>query len=252
MGLRLMIVVVVLSLQGRLTAQPDPPDSAGRLQRYLRFDNPPPLSCLLTLLPPFLIQHGMALKEFVRSREFGELRRSFGDLRAVDAIYVRAMQLTNNNTGVALLLSTIGTLDHRLVGIKVPLLSIYVPLSNESQEDFDSRLRNIGVRIYSDSPSGAPGDRDKLQHFFGSAFLTFVFESRHTAERFGEFVERGEEALIIDGAFDDRDTRANRQGQEFALALLENNLRYPSEFLRFDMATDEIRGMNETKCIGVR
>jgi len=212
------------------------------LAAWLTFDEPAPFDALLTWFPPLFIQNGIDLKNFIRSDEFGEFRKRAGDARAVDAIYVRAMSLTANNTAVALLIATVATFDHYTVGVKVPLLDLTLPLSNESYEDFAARVRNLPAEFYSDTPPGGRGDRDKLQHFFGSAFVALAFESRGAAQRVGDFVEAGEEAVIVDGVLDSRDERANWNGREFGIALLADNRRYPSEFFHTAIATDYTSG----------
>lgn len=245
------IVVISVCAFTFVHSQPQPADS---LSQYLRFEDPPPLSCLYTYFPPFFIQHGIGLKSFIRSKTYRQIRAQFGDLRAVDAIYVRAMQMTNNNTAMALLLATIACFDHKLVGLNVPVFSLYVPLSNESEEEFNRRVQRLPVRLYEDSPENERGDRDKLQHFFGSAFLTFVFESQDAAMRFGEFVEKGEDAFIVGGINDERDLRADRQGQVFGAAVLDNNLRFPSEFLTTPLVNSErnVSLLNDVSlCAGV-
>jgi len=217
---------------------PDPPQATRAFDpaAYLRFSEQSPFSALLVWYPPLFIVNGIELKNFVRSRTFARIRRELGDPRAVDAIYVRAMELTGHNTGVSLLLATVATFDHYLVGIRVPLLNLFLPLSNESYEDFSARVRNLPASLYADTPEGGHGDRDKLQHFFGSAFVSFAFESDGAAERVGDFIEFGEDLAIVDGVLDSRDRRANTQGSRFGTALLENNRRYPSEFLRDRLA----------------
>ena len=221
------------------------------LLQYFTFTDPPPFSCLLAFFPPAFIQNGIELKSFIRSEIFKQVRNQYGDLRAVDAIFVRAMQMTNNNTALSLLMAAIATFDHDVVGVKVPVLQLCFPLSSEPKEEFADRINNLPAHFYSDSPVRKEGDRDKLQHFFGSSFLTFVFESPQTAERFGEFVEHGEDAFIIGGVLDDRDFRANRHGQEFGLALLENNHRLPSEFLRTIVASKSLSSNEVSTCPGV-
>ena len=208
------------------------PISTDSLGAYFRFEDSPPLSCLFEYIPPFFIQHGIELKEFIRSRTFRTIRERFGDVRGVDAIFVRAMRMTNNNTAMALLMSTIACFDHSVVGIKVPVLSIYLPLTSEPENEFERRVRQLPSRLYPDTPDNTAGDRDKLQHFLGSAFLAFVFESGDAAMNFGEFVEQEEEAFIVGGINDNRDLRADRQGQRFGIALLDDNHRLPSEFLK--------------------
>lgn len=178
----------------------------------------------------------MELKSFIRSTAFNKLRVMFGDLRSVDAIYVRSMGLTNNNTALALLLASLATFDHRVIGFKVPLLRIQLPLSDESEDDFSRRVNSLPSRLYQDTPHDASGDRDKLQHFFGSAFLAVICESRKPAERFGTFIEEGEDLFIVGGVNDERDMRANREGQKFGIAVLNNNHHLPSEYLKAEVA----------------
>ena len=240
-----LIFMVVFCAVKSVYAGQETPDS---LEAYFNFDDPSPLSCLVTYFPPLFIQHGINLKSFIRSRTFRRIQAERGDVRAVDAIFVRAMQLTNNNTAISLLLSTLACMDHDVVSIKLPIIQVAFPLSSEPRKEFYRRLANLPRRLYSDTPAGEVGDRDKLQHFFGSTFVTFLFESRHSADRLGDFIERGEEALIVGGISDERDMRANRQGQDFGLALLDNNRRLPSEFLQLPLAQ---RALLNTTCTGV-
>ncbi len=234
-----------------LYAQEVPPDSADSLNRYLQFEDPAPLSCLFTYFPPFFIQNDLTLKEFIRSNEFREIRKRYGDKRAMDAIYVRAMQLTNNNTTIALFLATLATFDHLLVGLKVPVFNLAFALSNESDEEFQLRIRNLPRTLFDDTPPGKYGDRDKLQHFFGSAFLTVLFESPQSAERFGEFVEIEEEKFIVGGVNDIRDLNADRCGQRFGMALLDDNRRFPTEFLKKRLSSLKAISRVDVSCIGV-
>ncbi len=225
---------------------PAPAETTDTLSEYLRFEESSPLNCLFTYFPPFFIQHGIEMKEFIRSRTFTSIRRRYGDRRAVDAIFVRAMQLTNNNTAMALLICTIATFDHRIVGLRIPVFSLFFPLSNESEEEFNARVRHLPSALYEDTPPS--GDHDKLQHFFGSSFLTVVLESADPAQRIGDFIEEGEEAVIVEGVLDERDRRANRQGQQFGTALLEDNHRLPSSFLFPRIVS---RKFSERLCAGV-
>lgn len=233
---RITVILVIATwfTQPGVARQDEPNDS---LMEYLTFNDTPPLACLLTYFPSLFIQHGMDLKEFITSKSFQTIRRRFGDPRAADAIYVRAMQMTENNTAVSLMISMIACFDHEMVGIKIPVFSLYFPLTDESHDEFERRVRCLPAKLYDDTPQGPYGDRDKLQHFFGSAFITFIGESREAAMRVGEFVEKGEDAFIIGGVNDDRDLRADMQGQQFGLALLENNRRLPTDFLKTQLAS---------------
>jgi hypothetical protein len=229
MKFMLVLLFIVYGFQ-RSSAQSTviQPDS---LKTYLSFEEPTGFGFLLEYFPPFFIQHGMELKSFIRSRTFDEIRRKYGDLKALDAVFIHAMKLTNDNTAVSLLLSTFACFDHRIVGLKIPVFALAFPLSDESSEEFNSRVKNLPRKLYPDTPRIPSGDRDKLQHFYGAAFIAFTFESDQPAERFSEFIEQGEDAIIVDGVLDERDKRASRNGEKFGLALLKNNHLVPSEFL---------------------
>jgi len=191
------------------------------------------VSFLAPLVFPKVIQDGYRLKEYVVSDEFAMVRREQGDPASVDALFARALTLSWNNNYEALLISFVATMDHRRFGVRIPVLGplLWAPLTSEFPEEFAERVQALPSKLYADTPADAAGDRDKLQHFFGSAFLTYMFESSEVAERFGTFVELGEEAFVVDGVLDERDFRANRQGAEFGLRLLGEESTRPSSFL---------------------
>jgi len=183
---------------------------------------------------PKLIADGCAIKDYVRSEEYARVRVQFGDTRAVDALFDKAMRLSWNNVYEALLISLFSTMDHRRFGVRLPVVGplLWVPLSSEFPEEFEQRVRALPSRLYEDTPEDHAGDRDKLQHFFGSAFLTYCFESKDVAARVGDFIETYEERIIVGGVLDARDFRANVQGQEFGMRLLDDRSLLPSTFLR--------------------
>lgn len=186
---------------------------------------------MITLFPPFLFQNISEMKSYIRSDEFSEFKEQNGDLAAVDEIFHHAYKITRGNTGIALLLCTSATLDHYTLGIRVPILNIYIPLTDETKEEFQRRVDNLPVQIYPNSPKTQHGDRDKLQHFFGSAFLMYVFESKDAAQGYSEFIEKFEDRYIKDGSYDLRDMKANEDGQRFGLALSINQKTKPSDVL---------------------
>lgn len=224
------ILATIALCSPRVHSQVTPPRFAPRP------DVPDLVSFFAPLVLPKVVQDTYRLKEFVRSPEFAEFRSTYGDVYAVDAIFDAAMRFSWNNTYEALFITLTATMDHRRFGVRVPLLGslLWVPLTSEFEEEFQQRVKALPRLLYHDSPKG--GDRDKLQHFFGSALLAFLFESREAADRVGEFIEWGEDRIIVDGVLDERDFRANRQGQEFGMALLEDREVMPSMFLRVALA----------------
>ena len=197
-------------------------------------DVPVAVSFFAPFVIPKTIQDTYRLKEYVCSEEFAELRSAAGDPAAVDAIFARALTISWDNSGEALYLSLVATMEHRRVDITLPIvgLALPIPLTGEFEDEFSDRVQALPARLYDDSPRTPYGDRDKLQHFFGSAFLVLVTESEEGADEEGNFVERGESRYVIGEIVDTRDIRANRQGQRFGRALLAGESVRPSDFLR--------------------
>lgn len=191
------------------------------------------LSAISPFLIPKIVQDGHRLKEYIRSGEFAGERKAHGDLYAVDLLFDTALKASWENPYEALLITFVAVMDHRTFGVRLPLLGelLWFPLTSEFSEDFAARVAALPSRLYPDTPPQAGGDRDKLQHFFGSALLTYLTESPAAAERAGEFVEWGEGQFIVGGVYDERDLRANRQGQQFALRLLADPAALPSRSL---------------------
>jgi hypothetical protein len=226
MGVVLLSVIACLTVLLPRTAFPD---DGGRVRR--QNDLMEPIRFFAPFFLPKLINDAIELKHYVRGGEFRWIRRTRGDLAGVDAIFDRAMELSWGNVYEALLISFTASMDHRRFGVRIPVLGpiLWVPLTSEFPDEFAERIRALPRNLYADTPPS--GDRDKLQHFFGSAFLTYLFESRAVAERVGAFVEWGEDKFIVDGVLDERDERANNQGQEFGLHLLRGGSLPPSRFM---------------------
>lgn len=194
---------------------------------------PAAVSFFAPLFFPKIFQDESRVKEYICSDEFASFRRMYGDLRAVDAIFDRAMKVSWNNVCEALFLSFVCTIEHRNFGVRLPLVGslLWVPLTSEFPDEFQQRVRALPSKLFSDTPSGFAGDRDKLQHFFGSALIAYTFESREASQRVGMFVEWGEDKFVVEGSLDQRDIRANAQGQEFGNRLLSDASSLPSGFL---------------------
>lgn len=178
---------------------------------------------------PELVKETRRIRTYVRDPRFLVLMKRCGDMRAVDAIYLRALKIAEHNVSRALFLSLMATLEHRDVNLKVPILgSIGLPLTFEEDSVFHARMINLPSSIYADTPPG--GDRDKLQHFFGSAYIAYASESKELARTSGELVEWGEAKFVVGGVDDARDRRANTHGERFGRDLLSVRNLLPSDY----------------------
>jgi len=238
-------VVVVLGLASVLVARGQTDGAPARSSPAPVFaphsSVPPALRLIFGLFFPKTIQDVSQLKEYLASDEFAGFRRQYGDVYAVDALFDHAMRLSYDNTYEALFICLVATLEHRRFTISIPLLGpvFSLPLASEFEDGFQVRVNALPGQLYPDSPRGRIGDRDKLQHFFGSAFVAHVFESRDASDRVGGMVEWGEQRFVPDRGPDDRDVRANRQGQEFGLRLLDDRSALPSQFMMLHVKEDQ-------------
>jgi hypothetical protein len=190
------------------------------------------------LFTPELIRDTREIRAYVRDDKFGILMKRCGDMRAVDAIYLKALKIADYNIGRALFLSMVATLEHRNIDLKVPVVgALRLPLTFEEDSLFKARQNNLPSRLYSDTPPGDAGDKDKLQHFFASAYLAYESESPGLARATGDLVERGEAEFVVGGSDDPRDRRANKQGGRFGHDLLTVRTLLPSDY--FNLPVDQ-------------
>lgn len=180
----------------------------------------------LDLLLPAMLRQGYQTRTWVRDSlplPGGDL----DDLDRMDMIYLRAMNESAGDIGGALLASLIATFEHR----KIPFtFGLSLPLTLEGKDAFDRRVERLPRRLFADMPNG--DDRDKLQHFFGSAWLAWALDNGTLADMIGLGIEVGEEMFISGGANDARDVRANRLAHMFVELLREYPRALPSVMFR--------------------
>ena len=194
--------------------------------------NSPVVSFFTELLTPQFILDTKELRAYVRDERFNILRKKYGDTAATNAIFARALKVAEYNIQRALWLSLSSVLDHAEIIVKLPIIgSFTLPLSLESDSLFQLRMKHLPRILYTDSPKGTAGDIDKLQHFFGSAYLAFMSESPGFTNLIGNTIEWGEAQVVVGGTNDDRDRRANKQGERFGKALLGDRNVLPSDFI---------------------
>jgi len=123
---------------------------------------------------PQLVIDTKEIRSYVRDARYKELTKRCGDLRAVDAIYIRSLKIAGYSIGRALLLSMMAVLEHQNLHVRIPIVSsIKLPLTLEEDSLFLQRIRHLPGRVYADSPTNGEMDKDKLQHFFASAYIAY-------------------------------------------------------------------------------
>ncbi|MFZ1731927.1 MAG: hypothetical protein WBQ23_11270 [Bacteroidota bacterium] len=172
------------------------------------------------------------LRSLIRAQQPLAPRSRERDLRRLDAIYIRAVYLAEGDPFLALLALSIATLPYHTFPARVPLLNIgvIVPVSTESHEDYELRMENLPGLLLPDSPPSL--DRDKLPHFFGSAWLQCVSRNPDLVVMAGEMLELGEELFKLEGSRDERDILVNLRGIDFAIALQQHRNVLPSVFFK--------------------
>ncbi|MCZ7555607.1 MAG: hypothetical protein M5R41_04295 [Bacteroidia bacterium] len=169
------------------------------------------------------------LRGYITDLELTEPRTQERDLRLLDALFDHAVYLAEGDIQAALLALTWATLPYHRFPAVVPLLgwTITVPVSTESRSDFQRRLANLPGLLLPDTPPSL--DRDKLPHFFGSAYLQTVVNEPSLADVLGYGVEWFEQVFKLEGFHDDRDIMVNRMGIVFAMQLQRQRAVRPSD-----------------------
>ena len=181
------------------------------------------------LLRPSWSRNAELVRNYVRSSQFLQIEHDQSDVQAIDSIFAFALRAADFNIPLALLSTAMGCFDHKTIYFKIIFTTIPIPLSFEGDSEFHERYSHLPSHIFTDSPP--EGDRDKLQHFFGSAFIEWTADSHTFANTVGDAIELLEPPLIVGGDNDPRDKRANRAGIAFAQLLHKYPALPPSTVL---------------------
>ncbi len=214
------IIFFLICVSTSSFAQSEEPDSTD-IYTYHR-------NILLSVLFPKGIAEGVALRSYLRSSFWDEYRKDHTDCEAMDEIFKDADELSNDNKPAALLASSIAVLEHKTIPVKLLFgIVLEIPLTMESQTDFDIRVAKLPVYLYSPKIP----DRDKLQHFFFSAYFMRTLKMNSLVRLLGDAVEIGEDLFIIGGVNDERDRHANNDGIRFGESCERDSFLRPSGFL---------------------
>ena len=173
------------------------------------------------------------ISEYIASRSFLTLKKEIGDLKTVDSIFIKSCNHSNKDFSEALLALTFATVPYKEVPIQIPLLKVIVnyPLISASDSIFLLKNENLPRYIFCDSPADNYGDKDKLAHFFGSAYISYASNIFDLGDPIGYFVEVFEESFKVQSTIDERDLITNNLGNTFGKLLKRNKNILPSQII---------------------
>ncbi|KAF0151442.1 MAG: hypothetical protein FD143_1921 [Ignavibacteria bacterium] len=171
------------------------------------------------------------LSNYIASEEFLKLKETNSDLEQIDIIYEKAVSFFKGNISEALLCLTFTCLPFNKIDFETPFGILKIPLPSPPKVLFNKRLTNLPKNLFISSPKTDFGDKDKLSHFFGNAFLHYNISAFNFSKFMGIFVEKTEESFFANGGFDKRDIIANHLGELFAEMLKLNPAAKPSKAL---------------------
>ncbi len=176
----------------------------------------------------------VSISKYITSENFESINTAHNDLAAVDSIYTFALNYLEGDYSEALLALTFATLPFNKMPLKIPILGIPLTLSLPSPGDSLFHKKNLLLpkNLFFDSPKTDFGDKDKLAHFFGNAFLSYNISFFNFSKFMGIFVEMFESTFKVEGGLDFKDIKVNHLGDSFGIFLNENNNLMPSEVLR--------------------
>lgn len=173
------------------------------------------------------------ISNYIASQKFVDLKSEIGDLHSIDSIFNEAVRKTNSDYSETFLALTFATVPYKEVPIQMPLIKtlLHYPLISAADSIFILKNKNLPRYIFFDSSNDGYGDKDKLAHFFGSAYLSHASNIFDLGNLIGYFVEVFEESFKVQSTVDDRDLMTNNLGNTFGTLLKSNKNIMPSQVL---------------------
>jgi len=184
-----------------------------------------------------------SISKYIISDRFQDLKNSHSDIELIDSMYLFALRLNQYDIRETLLSLTFATLPFNNVPITTPFIGIKInyPLLSPKQNIFSQKVKKMPKTFFFDSPQTEFGDKDKLAHYFGNAFLAYSLNFLELTSIIGYFVEVFEETFRV-SKIDARDIRANHLGEIFGKQLLKDSKALPSKlFIMYNLQNIRIR-----------
>jgi hypothetical protein len=182
---------------------------------------------------PETITNTYRMRDFITSDYFTNYKHSNGDLKAIDEMYDYALWLTDEDIPQSLFIISLATLPYKRTPAKIPVIKFDMMFyfSMESDSSFKKRFHNLPAHFFSDSPENSFGDKDKMPHYFGSAFISYTSDTKFLSKYIGDLIETGEAFFSLEGFYDERDRKTNDLGAQFGSRLLKYPNTKPSEYI---------------------
>ena len=173
------------------------------------------------------------LSHFIASGKFEELKNKLSDYQQIDILYKEALKESKGDIDNALFTLTFTVIPYDQIPVVTPVfkIPINVPLPHSVDSIFNLKNKNLPNNLFFDTPKNSFGDKDKLAHFFGSAYLSYGSSWFDITQIIGIFVEDFEEKFYIQSSADPRDIRADNLGNMFGKVLKKNKEVLPSQVL---------------------
>jgi hypothetical protein len=194
-----------------------------RADREARHSVPLPFSLFI----PEGVRLGSDMRDYIESPEFGAFDSLATPEEAFDEIYFEALAMAHGDLTDAFLAASYGSFEHEFIPLVFFGAEVDLPLTSEDHSRFLLRVSHLPAHLY----HIPEGDRDKLQHFFASAWLKSLLGMDWLVHLAGEAVEEGESLFVIGDARDPRDIHANNDGIRFAVQAAKSIEHVPSASL---------------------
>lgn len=174
------------------------------------------------------------LSNYILSEDFMKVRNQNNDLATIDSLYLKVLNNHNGDISEGLLTIAFATLAFQKLPVQVPILNfkIYLSLSHVDERKFQQKVESLPKNLFFNSPKTKFGDKDKLAHFFGSAYLANSFTIFNLSKFMGIFIELFEATFKVEGFLDYRDLVVNELGELYGNALIRNPDLLPSDILK--------------------
>lgn len=192
---------------------------------------------LLIILFPFLVSSQVShlfyavdsISKFIAADEYNEIN----DLYAVDSIYLHAKDQLKGDLSETFLSLTFAAVPYNIVPIRLPVIHLMLnfPLISSADSIFKLKNHNLPALLFFDTPEDNFGDKDKIAHFFGSAFISYSSNIFDLGDLIGYFVEVFEESFEVQNQVDPRDIQANQLGNLFGKIIKKHKNVMPSQVL---------------------